>query len=122
MASRQQNGRRCGNEPCRFEERGNDDGERYRENKGSRNGETETDRAFIFCRSRRIPGRRTVVSGTDTRLRRAQAGGVPPVRANLMDMSDREPELQRQSQQRKPRAETARYGVNALDHCLRSLL
>src|SRR5258707_2979381 len=93
MAPRQQNGLRCGNEPCRFEERGKDEGERYRENKGSRNGETETDRAFIFCRSRWIPGRRTVVSGTDTRLRRAQAGSVPPVRANLMDVSDREPEL-----------------------------
>ena len=115
-APRQQNGLRCGNEPCRSEDRGKDDRERYSENKGSRNGETEADRALIFRGRRRIPGRRTAVFRTNARLRRAQAGSMTPVQANFMDVSDREPELQCQSQQRKPRAETAWYGSNAPDH------
>jgi len=36
-----------------------------------------------------------------------------------MDMPDRKPELQCQGQQGEPRAETARYRSNALDHPLR---
>ena len=36
-----------------------------------------------------------------------------------MDMPDRKPELQCESQQRKPRAETAWYRSNALDHSFR---
>ena len=104
MTPRKQNGLRCGNEPCRFKDRGKDDRERYRENKGSRNGETEADRTWMFRGHRRILGGRTAVFWTDIRLCRAQTGSAPPVQANFMDMSDREPELQCQSQQCKPRA------------------
>jgi hypothetical protein len=119
MRPRQRYGPRCDKEPCRFKDQGKDDGECYRENKRSRNGETETDRAFIFCRRRRIPGRRTVVSAADTRLRRGQAGGAPAVQANFMNMPDREPELQCQSQQPKPHAEAAWYRGDAFDHSLK---
>jgi hypothetical protein len=121
MTPRQQCGLPRDVEPCCLEDRRKDDGERYRENKGSRYGETEADRALIFFGSRRAPGWRIFVGQADDRFGPAQAGSVPPVRANFMDMSDSQPELQCQSQQRKPRAETAWYRSYPLDHSLRCL-
>ena len=94
MTPRQLCGLPRGMDPCRFNEKGKNDGECYREDKGSRNGETEADRALIFRGRRRLPGGRTTVFRTDARLRRAQAGSVPLVQAGFMDVSDREPELQ----------------------------
>ena len=91
--------------PRRFGDKGKDDEECRRKNKGSRNGETEANRALIFRGSRGIPGRRPFVGRAGSEPFQAQSGNVPP--ANFMDMSDREPELRSQSQQCKPRAEAA---------------
>ena len=114
MTPRQLCGLPRGMDPCRFNEKGKNDGECYREDKGSRNGETEADRTLILGRSRRHSGRQTFVSGANDRLLRAQADAAP-VHANFMDMPDREPELQRQSQKCEPCAETPWYRSNAHD-------
>ena len=102
---RQMDGLRGRIESRRFGDKGKDDRQRRRKNKGFRNGETEANRALIFRGSRGIPGRRTFVGRAGSGPFQAQSGNVPP--ANFMDMSDREAELQSQSQQCKPRAEAA---------------
>ena len=118
MAPPQQSKLRQGVEPCRFECNGKDDAERRRQNKGSGNGETKADRALIVRGSRRLPRRETLVLWADNGLCPAQAGSASPIEGNFMDMPNRKPELQCQSQQRKPRTETARYCSNAFDHPL----
>ena len=105
MTARQLDGVRGRIELCRFGENGEDDGEHCCENKGSRSGETEANRALISRGRRRIPGRRTFASRAGNGPFQAQSGNAP--RANFMDMSDREPELQGQSEQCKPRPEAA---------------
>ena len=77
-------------EPRRFGDKGEDDRERRRENKGSRDGTTKADRALVFRRSRRIPRWRTAIGNA---LPPAQGSGAPPVQAKFMNMSDREPKL-----------------------------
>src|SRR5215472_3802233 len=119
MAPPQRSKLRQGVEPCRFECNGKDDAERRRQNKGSGNGETKANRALIVSGSRRLPRRETLVLWADDGLRPAQAGSARPIQGNFMDMPDRKPELQCESQQRKPRAETAWYRSNALDHSFR---
>lgn len=114
--ARQLDGPRGRIEPCRSYDKGEDDGDRRRENKGSRNGETDADRALIFSGSRRIPGRRTVAGRAENALRPTQVGDAVPAPAEFMDMPDRESELQRQSEQGKPRTAAAWYHGNALDH------
>ena len=86
----------CGRiEPRRFGDKGK--GECRRKNKGSRNGEPEANRALISRGCRRIPSRQRFAGWAGNGPFQAQSGNVPP--ANFMDMSDREPELQSQSEQ-----------------------
>src|SRR5262249_849735 len=87
-----------------------------RRNKGSRDGKTEANRALIFRGNRRDAGRRTVAGPAEDGLCQVRGTSVSPTLADFMDMPDREPKLQRQSQQRKPRAAAPRYRGNALDH------
>jgi hypothetical protein len=102
-AARQINGLHDHIGPRRLVDKREDYGQRRRKNKGSRNGETEANRALIVSGGRRIPCRRTFAGRAWNGPYQAQSSNVP--RASFMDMSDRKPELQSQSEQCKPRAE-----------------
>lgn len=102
-------------QPHRTEDKDEDDKDRRGEDEGPGNGKTEADRALIFRGNRWHMGRRAVAGWARDGARLDERSGAAPTLAD-MEMPDREPDLKRQREQRKPCAVATRHRSDALDH------